>query len=102
MIEHWTQTDTQVESTSSGLGRLWLFLFLSLVASWAIWLSPFWRQGTFSLNVLRWQIAIPFLLIKLLLGNCTPGAIALVFALLEGKQQFLETMSSLLRWAGSH
>jgi len=68
------------------------------VGSWVIWLSPSGSQGTFSFNVFGWHIAIPFLLIKLLFGNCAPGAIALVFALLEGKQQLQQILSSLLRW----
>lgn len=80
------------------LQRLWMFLFLCLAASWAIWLSPFGREGTFSLTLLGWRIAIPILLVKLLLGNCVPGAIALVFAYFDGKQQLHQMTSSLLRW----
>lgn len=81
-----------------GLRRLWIFLFLCMVASWAIWLLPFGREGTFSLTVLGWHIAIPVLLVKLLLGNCVPGAIALVFAFFDGKQQLRQMISSLFRW----
>jgi hypothetical protein len=86
------------ELSRNGLWHLWLFLVLSLVISWAIWLSPFERAGSLYIAVLGRRFAFPFDFVKLLLGNCIPGVLAIVFVLFEGRQQRQQMQSTFVRW----
>jgi uncharacterized protein len=81
--------------------RLWtlgIFFVLSAAASWAVWLWPLGRQGWWVLIVLGWQFKIPFLLVKLVIGNCLPGILAVIWLMFEGKDQFRQMLSTLTKW----
>jgi len=93
-----TEQITPPELSRKGLWQLWLFLLLSLVISWAIWLSPFGRAGSLYITVLGRSFDFPFDFVKLLLGNCIPGVLAIVFVLFEGRQQRQQMLSTFVRW----
>jgi membrane protease YdiL (CAAX protease family) len=95
----WRRTiDRRGLKTSRELWRLWLFLFISLIASWAIWLSQFEGEGALHFTIFQWRITFSFHLIKLIVGNCIPGLLALICASFEGNRQLFEMLSSLARW----
>ena len=79
------------------LSALWIFLGLSAGLSWTVWLWPVPNRAVF-LNVSGWRIAWPFVNIKLLVGNCLPGLLALVWTCLKGKQQLRGLLSSVFAW----
>jgi hypothetical protein len=93
-----TELTTHSELSRMSLRRLWLFLALSLLVSWIIWLAPFERPGSIYIVVFGKRFDSSFFFIKLLLGNCIPGMLAICFALSEGKHQFLQLLSTLVRW----
>lgn len=75
-----------------------LFLILALAASWTAWLIPFHSTGSVNLNLFNLRLTFPFVLLKLLLGNCFPGALALIWAWREGKPQVLGLLSVFVKW----
>ena len=95
--------DVEVEEASPGETRaktliwLWIFLCLSIAASWTVWLWPLHKQGSLFIAILGWRLDVPFILVKLVIGNCVPGIIAIVFASRE-KEQLRHMLSSLARW----
>jgi membrane protease YdiL (CAAX protease family) len=81
--------------------RIWtlgVFFVLSAAASWTVWLWPLERQGSWILVVLGWQFKIPFLLAKLVVGNCLPGILAVIWVMFEGRDQFRKMLSTLTKW----
>jgi membrane protease YdiL (CAAX protease family) len=68
------------------------------MASWAVWLWPLETPGSFYFIVLRWRLDFPFKLLQVGIGNCLPGAIAILFASFEGKDKLLGLLSSLIKW----
>ena len=82
----------------TSLWTLAVFFLLSLASSWAVWLWPLERQGSWILVVLGWQFKIPFLLAKLVVGNCLPGILAVIWAIFEGRGQFRRMLSTLTKW----
>lgn len=76
---------------------LWVFLGLSAALSWTIWLLPTSNKA-FYVIVRGWRVTQPLNTLKLLIGNCLPGLLALVWASVEGKQQLHDLLSSLLAW----
>ncbi len=76
---------------------LWVFLGLSAVLSWTVWLLPTPNQA-FYLSVWGWRVTWPLNNLRLLIGNCVPGVIALVWASIEGKRQIRDLLSSLVAW----
>lgn len=81
--------------------RLWLFFCLSAASAWTIWLWPIEEQGSLYVNLFGWRPEFPFILIKLVLGNCLPGVIAVIWVLFEGKDQFRLMLSTLTKWKTS-
>ncbi len=95
-----------VEITSAAADRksLWslgLFFLLSAASAWTVWLWPLRRQGWLALSVFGWDVKIPFLLMKLVIGNCLPGILAVIWVLFEGKDQFRRMLSTLTKWRTS-
>jgi len=91
------------ENNTIGQGRrrllsLWIFLCLSAVASWTVWLLPFSKEGSLYLTVLKLRFDFPFNLILPIIGTCLPGVIAILWALSQGRHQLLQMISTLLRW----
>ena len=90
-----------LSSTTRDVKRLWplgVFFCLSAASAWTVWLWPLRRQGSFTLFVLGWELKIPFLLTKLVVGNCLPGILAVFWVLFEGKSEFRRMLSSLAKW----
>lgn len=83
------------------LKPLWLFFSVSAACSWIIWLWPLEQQGPIYPSLFGWRLGVPFALIKLLIGNCVPGILALVWTVFEGKQHFRRVLSSLKNWKSS-
>jgi hypothetical protein len=75
---------------------LWLFLCLSAAFSWAVWLWPLPVKGTINVVLLGWRFTLPFDIIKLVIGNCLPGVLALVWTASEGRAQMRCLLSSLV------
>jgi uncharacterized protein len=76
---------------------LWVFLCLSAALSWMVWLWPT-PQGSVYLVVLGQRVDWPIVNLKLVIGNCLPGLLALVWVSVQGKQQLREMLSSLFAW----
>lgn len=70
---------------------------LSAVLTWAIWLSPKPNQA-FYVTVWGWRVTEPLNNLTLLIGNCVPGLLALVWVSVEGKEQLRDLLSSLFAW----
>lgn len=83
------------------LTSLWIFLATSLVASWTIWLWPVEKQASFYLIVHGWRINLPLAFARLLLGNCVPGVLALLWSFGEGREQLRSMLSTLFFWRAS-
>jgi membrane protease YdiL (CAAX protease family) len=75
-----------------------MFFLLSAALAWTVWLWPLKAQGSFTLFVLGSQFKFPFLLVKLVIGNCMPGILAVIWALSEGKNEFRRMLSTLTKW----
>jgi len=81
--------------------RLWplaIFFCLGAVSSWIVWLWPIKQQGWLTLSILGSRFDFPFILIKLVIGNCLPGILAVVWVLFEGKDQFRLMLCTLTKW----
>ena len=96
--ERQSESTSTTQSAPAKLSWLLLFLFFSLLSSWAVWLFPYEKQGLFSIVALGLRLDFPFRLFKLLLGNCIPGVLALVWALAEGRAQLRQLLSCLAKW----
>jgi uncharacterized protein len=84
--------------------RLWSlgsFFLLSAAFAWTVWLWPLNTQGAMTLFVLKWHLRIPFVLIKLVVGNCLPGILSVIWVSFEGKAQFRRMLSTLTKWKTS-
>jgi membrane protease YdiL (CAAX protease family) len=75
-----------------------IFFLLSAALSWTVWLWPLQTQGWLKLVILGWDFKIPHVLIKLVIGNCLPGMLAVGWTLCEGRSQFQQMLSTLTRW----
>jgi len=83
------------------VARLWplgIFFFLSTLFSWAVWLSPIDRQSRLLLFGFGLELKVPFLLMQLVIGNCLPGLLALIWTLVAGRGQFKSILSTLTHW----
>src|SRR5271155_540080 len=87
-----------VASRARNLWSLGLFFCLSAVFSWTVWLWPIRKHGAFAFSAFGWDFKLPFLLTKLLIGNCLPGILAVVWVLFEGHGQFRQMLTVLTRW----
>jgi membrane protease YdiL (CAAX protease family) len=85
-------------ANAKSLWPLSIFFCLSAAFSWTIWLWPLKQQGWLWVNVLGARFDFPFVLIKLVIGNCVPGILAVVWVLCEGKHQFRLMLSTLTKW----
>jgi membrane protease YdiL (CAAX protease family) len=92
-----TEQKTSPRQAAKGLLPLWLFLCLSAASSWTVWLWPTQQRSVY-LFLLGWRVDWPFANLKLVIGNCLPGILALIFSLIQGKQQLGEMLSSLVAW----
>jgi len=91
-------TDTRSQKNAERLWPLGIFFGLAAVLAWTAWLWPIEAHGRLPLSVLGLEIKIPFLLMKLVVGNCLPGMLALVWVRFEGKGQFQRLLSTLTKW----
>ncbi len=76
---------------------LCIFLGLSAALSWTFWLWPA-SNRVFYVSGQGWRFTWPLANIKLLIGNCLPGVLALVWASVQGKRQLRDLLSSLFAW----
>jgi membrane protease YdiL (CAAX protease family) len=81
-----------------GFSSLCILHFLSIAASWAVWLFPFNREGSFYITVFKLRLDFPLNLAMPIIGTCLPGVIAIVWTLSQGRSQLLQMVSTLLRW----
>jgi uncharacterized protein len=98
-----TRLEKSIPATSD-VKRPWPlagFFLLSAILSWSVWLWPLQRQGWLKFVVPGWEVKIPFLLIKLVIGNCLPGVLAVIWVSIEGKDQLRLMISSLTKWKTS-
>jgi uncharacterized protein len=83
--------------------RLWplgIFFLLSAASAWTVWLWPL-RQGWLTVILFGSKFRFPLVLVKLVIGNCLPGILAVVWTLGEGKDRFRGMVSTLMRWRTS-
>jgi len=85
-------------SRRNELARLWIFLGLSAVVSWTVWLLPLEKQGSYYLQIFGVRIDFPFLLIKALIGNCLPGLVALIWTASLGAKELHDLTAGICRW----
>jgi membrane protease YdiL (CAAX protease family) len=86
---------------AAGTQSLWplgLFFLLSAAFAWTAWWWPVNENRRLIIFILGWNIKIPFHLLKLLIGNCLPGVLAVIWVLFEGKAQFRQMLSTLTKW----
>ena len=95
-IEPTTEPDISAKPPAKLL-PLWVFLGLSAALSWTVWLLPKSHQG-FYVSVQGWRVTWPLDNLRLMIGNCLPGLLALIWASVEGRQQLREVLSSLVAW----
>jgi hypothetical protein len=98
-----TRNMTPLDNTSAPAGvtrllTLGIFFLLSAALAWTVWLWPLKTQGSFTLFVLGSRYKFPFLFVKLVIGNCVPGILAVIWALFEGKDEFRRMLSTLTKW----
>jgi len=92
-----TEENISHKRKGAGLLQLWLFLCLSAASSWTIWLWPTQQRSVY-LFLFGWRVDWSFANLKLVIGNCLPGIIALVFSLTQGKRQLRKMLSTLVAW----
>jgi CAAX protease family protein len=78
--------------------QLLVFFLLSAALSWTVWLWPVDDRERFLLFVFGFEFKIPLFTMKLLIGNCLPGLLAVIWAFCEGKDQFRRMLSTLTKW----
>jgi membrane protease YdiL (CAAX protease family) len=83
------------------LWPLGIFFLLSAITAWIVWLWPVDRQGWLNVILFGSKFKFPLMLVKLVIGNCLPGILAVVWTLSEGKDQFRGMLSTLTRWRTS-
>ncbi|MGB9071123.1 MAG: CPBP family intramembrane glutamic endopeptidase [Terriglobales bacterium] len=86
---------------SADVKRLWplgIFLLLSAASAWTAWLWPIDSRERLLLSVFGMEFKIPLLAVKLVIGNCLPGILAVIWALFEGRDQFRRMLSTLTKW----
>ncbi len=91
-------------TSEKNVGRLWplgIFFCLAAASTWTAWLWPVEPHGRLPLSVLGLEIKIPFFLMKLVIGNCLPGMLAVVWVRFQGKGQFQHLLSTLTKWRAS-
>ena len=74
---------------------MWIFLGLSAALSWSIWFLPNPSRVLY-ISVAGWRVTWPLSNLKLVVGNCLPGVLALIWASAEGQLNYL--LSSLVAW----
>ena len=89
---NWSQRDRS---------RLTAFFGISLALSWAVWLWPIDKERSIYLWVHGLYVGVPLVQAKELAGNCLPGAVAVAFALVEGRDSLRRIAATLLRWRSS-
>jgi membrane protease YdiL (CAAX protease family) len=75
-----------------------VFFCLCAVLSWTVWLWPIKIQGGLTVFVLGKRFDFPFFLIKLVIGNCLPGAVAVIWTCFEGRDRFRSLLFTLTNW----
>lgn len=60
------------------LWRLSIFFCLCAAITWTVWLWPLKKQGWLTLFVWGERFDFPFILMKLAIGNCLPGIVAVI------------------------
>jgi membrane protease YdiL (CAAX protease family) len=75
-----------------------IFFLLAAVLSWTVWLWPVDVNGRLRIFLFGFWHIIPFSLIKLLIGNCLPGLLAVLWTWSEGADQFRSIVSTLTKW----
>ena len=80
------------------MAKLRLYLLVSLIASWTIWLWPFHKPGSFYLILFGIQFGFPFERTKLVFGICVPGLLALAWTLAQGEHSLRLLLSTLIKF----
>jgi membrane protease YdiL (CAAX protease family) len=95
-IDPATDPDVPAKPTAKLL-PLWVYLGFSAALSWTVWLLPKSHQG-FYVSIQGWRVTWPLDNLRLMIGNCLPGLLALIWASVEGKHQLRDVLSSLVSW----
>jgi CAAX amino terminal protease family. len=74
---------------------------MSAALSWLVWLWPLKHQGEVYILLFGYRFSCPFSLIKLVVGNCLPGLLAIIWTVFEGKTHFRQILASLTNWRTS-
>jgi uncharacterized protein len=96
-IDPTIEQDAPPKQATKSLLPLWIFLCLSAVLTWTVWLWPI-SNWVFQINLAGWRFNFPLRDQKLLLGNTLPGLLALIWAGWEGKPELGAVLSSLFAW----
>jgi len=94
-LEDHIRTEGSKSSNARTLLTVWLFFGTSAALSWTVWLLPVQQGRVIYLTFLQWRMEWPLILV---VGNCLPGILALVWALFLGKHQLGRILHSLLAW----
>ncbi len=74
-----------------------MFLCLAAALSWTVWLWPT-PQGSVYVIVLGHRVDWKITNLKLVIGNCLPGIVAVIWVRFQGRRQLQEMLSSLVAW----
>jgi uncharacterized protein len=92
------ENKTPSSPRAKGLLPLWVFFCLSAALSWIVWLWPTPDQVFVYIKFWGRWVNWPITNLKLVVGNCLPGLLALVWVSVQGKQQLRNVLSSLVAW----
>jgi hypothetical protein len=90
--------ETLLLADAESLRPLGIFLLLSAICSRTVWLWPIDNRERLLFFVFGIELKIPLLSMKLVIGNCLPGVLAVIWALFEGKNQLRRMLSTLTMW----
>jgi uncharacterized protein len=96
-IELASRTRYQPGAQTTSLLPVWIFLCLSALLTWTVWLWPI-SNWIFQIRLAGWRFNFPVTNLKLLIGNILPGLLALIWAGWEGKPELGAILSSLFAW----
>jgi membrane protease YdiL (CAAX protease family) len=92
------RTDLASKKNLDPLWPLGIFFGVAAASAWVVWEWPVEPHSGLPFSVLGLEIKIPFFLMKLVIGNCLPGLLAVVWVWFEGKVQFQRLLSTLTKW----
>ena len=85
----------QIKSYSRENLDVFPFLFLCAALSWTIWSWPVDKGRFIYATFFGWRVNWPLDNLKIVVGNCLPGILALFWTRFQGRQQFRDLLSTL-------